>query len=225
MTIYGADQSLADVARTAMQGSYLGIIPRDSFFFVPKGEIRSKILSAHQDMAAVSIFRNGFTGLSIKLDYRVPVARWCGAAPKLAASSTSSDASNGCYLFDANGYVYGLSDPDAAPLNAALLYEPISSESIIGSTLPSADVLPPIFDFARQFASFGSPAASIAIRSDEVDVYVKSGTRITYVLGEEQEAFAALVSARANLNLADGSIEYVDLRFPGKVYLKKRNAP
>ena len=48
------------------------------------------------------------------------------------------------------------------------------------------------------------------------------GTRVTYVLGDEQNAFTALTSARDDLNLADGSLEYVDLRFDGKVYLKKK---
>ena len=52
-----------------------------------------------------------------------------------------------------------------------------------------------------------------------------SGTRITYVLGDEQNAFAALSSAQSDFNLSDGSVDYVDLRFDGKMYLKKNAAP
>ncbi|MDO8566972.1 MAG: hypothetical protein Q7R58_02365, partial [bacterium] len=62
----------------------------------------------------------------------------------------------------------------------------------------------------------------IVIHDGEVDNNLASGTRITYVLGREQDAFTALVSARENFNLADGSVDYVDLRFDGKVYLKKK---
>ncbi|MDP1759930.1 MAG: hypothetical protein Q8L01_00440, partial [Candidatus Woesebacteria bacterium] len=62
----------------------------------------------------------------------------------------------------------------------------------------------------------------VILRGDEVDDMLASGTRVTYVLGNEQNAFTSLVSARENLNLADGSIDYVDLRFDGKAYLKKK---
>ena len=40
--------------------------------------------------------------------------------------------------------------------------------------------------------------------------------------GQEEEAYTALTSARANINLVSGALDYVDLRFPGKVYTKKR---
>ncbi|MFZ2500984.1 MAG: hypothetical protein WAW90_03320, partial [Minisyncoccia bacterium] len=92
----------------------------------------------------------------------------------------------------------------------------------IGSTLPNADAFPSAFDFARQLTTLGSPASRVAFHDGEVDDYLVSGTRITYVLGNEQNAFTALVSAHKNFNLADGSIEYVDLRFDGKVYLKRK---
>jgi hypothetical protein len=90
------------------------------------------------------------------------------------------------------------------------------------ATIAHAEKLSAAFDFARQLASLGSPVSSIVFRDDEVDEYLASGTRITYVLGYEQNAFTALKSARANLNLSDGSLLYVDLRFDGKVYLKRK---
>jgi hypothetical protein len=55
-----------------------------------------------------------------------------------------------------------------------------------------------------------------------VDDRLASGTRVTYVLGDEQNAFTALVSARDYLKVADGSIEYVDLRFAGETYFKRK---
>ena len=79
-----------------------------------------------------------------------------------------------------------------------------------------------MFDFARELATLGSPTTRIAIHDGEVNDYLASGTRVTYVLGHEQDAFTALVSARENLNLSDGSLEYVDLRFDGKVYVKRK---
>lgn len=218
--IYGADASFAEYATRAMQGSYLGIIPRDSTLFFPESRIRSDILAMYPDIAAVSIFRKGFTGLSIKIDYRAPVARWCGATPEITASS--SPAVMNCFVFDSNGFIYA-STTNIQLVNSFVLYEPLTQgNEIIGSTLLHAEQLPAAFDFARQLDTFGPPVLSVAIRDDEVDDILTSGTRITYVLGHERDAFTALVSARDNMNLADGSLEYVDLRFDGKVYLKKK---
>lgn len=229
--IYGADASFAAYAKEAMRGSYLGIIPRNSTFFFPESSIRANILADHLDIAAVSIFRNGLTGISIKTNERAPIARWCGVSSNatrfdLNASSTRSNlvAPENCYVFDASGYIYAAAASTTQTINSFTLYAPLASDvsEPIHAIIARAEKLPHAFDLARQLDTLGSPVAQVVIRGDEVDDFLKSGTRITYVLGHENDAFTALVSARDNLNLADGSIDYVDLRFDGKVYLKKK---
>lgn len=224
--IYGADKSLSEIVFEHMRGNYLGIIPRDSTFFLPSAGIRSDILTVYPDIAAISLFRDGFSGLSIKADYRVPIARWCGSTPSTSSGQTSSpqvaSTTAGCYLFDASGFIYATTST-TLPLNSFVLYEPAAREGDpIGLTLPHPEKLPAAFDFARKLTTFGSAVSSIVIHDGEVDEYLESGTRVTYVLGNEQGAFTALTSARKNLNLADGSLDYVDLRFSGKLYLKKK---
>ncbi len=226
VTIYGADQSLAKLATAEMAGSYLSIAPRDSTFLFPARRIRTSILQTHTDIAAVSIFRNGLTGLSIKLDYRVPIARWCGLAP-------SDEVAEYCYLFDANGFIFSAASSGEGDVRSATssptvnnftFYAPLAEDALepLRASIAHTEKLPAVFDFARGLATLGSPVDRIVSRGDEIDLHLKSGTRVTYVLGREEDAFTALMSGRENLNLADGSLEYVDLRFPGKVYLKKR---
>jgi hypothetical protein len=239
--IFGADQSLSTTALHAMRGNYFGIVPRDSAFFFSETGIRAELLAAHPDIASVSIFRNGLTGLSIQVEYRVPIARWCPSTSLGQASSTFATSSpvGNCYLFDANGFIFSTTSVDSttstssvqasspqamAPVNSFSVFGVLANENNpIGRTLPNAGKLPAAFNFARQLSTFGSPVSSIVFRADEVDDYLASGTRITYVLGDEQNAFTALMSARNDFNLADGSIEYVDLRFDGKIYLKKKD--
>lgn len=215
--IYGADQSLADIARAAMQGSYLGLIPRDSLFFFPAARIRANILAAHPTFAAISIFRSGLTGLSIKINDRVAVARWCGLSPTVGVEEY-------CYVFDASGVIYAAAATTTETINAFRLYAPLEGGTLepLRATLAQPQMLPAVFDFARELKTFGSPVSHVVMRGDEVDNYLTSGTRVTYVLGHERDAFTALVSARDNLDFADGSLDYVDLRFDGKVYLKKK---
>src|SRR3989344_2394509 len=214
--VISAGDSLSAYATSTMQGSYFGIIPRDSIFFFPEEQIRAKFLASNNDIAAVSIFRNGLTGISIKIDYRVPVARWCGISKTIGVDEY-------CYLFDTDGLIYSASTT-SQPINPFVVYEALTSADAepIGSTLPFAKDFPAIFDFARQLSTLGSPAISVSIHDGEVDNILVSGTRVTYVLGREQDAFTALVSSRDNFNLADGSVDYIDLRFGGKVYLKKK---
>lgn len=216
--VLDANQSFAEIARSALEGSYLGIIPHDSIFFFPASRIRAAIMEGHPDIAAVSIFRQSFSGISIKVNNRVPIARWCGVAPDGAD----------CYFFDASGVVYTPTSI-VRPVNSFTVYQSLTmpegsqaSGTPIGGTLRDAEQFPSVFDFARQLSVFGLPVSFIMFRNDEVDVYFESGARITYLLGDEQNAFTALVSAKAQLNLADPSLEYVDVRFPGKVYLKKK---
>lgn len=215
--ILGADQSLAPYATSAMQGNYFGIIPRDSIFFFPEERIRADILADHSDIAAVSISRTSLTGISIKISIRTPVARWCGLAP-------TPDADEYCYVFDANGYIFEAAASTTQAVNSFMVYAPLvgGTEEPLRATIANSEALPHVFDLARQLGTLGSPVARVVIREDEVDDILASGTRITYVLGREQEAYTALVSAQPNLNLSDGSIDYVDLRFGGKVYLKKK---
>ncbi|MFA6502951.1 MAG: hypothetical protein WCT45_01690 [Candidatus Paceibacterota bacterium] len=228
VTIYGADQSLAELATAEMAGSYFGVVPRNSTFFFPAGSIRADIIAAHPDIAAVSIFRNGITGLSVRLDYRVPIARWCGLAPTEGVAAY-------CYLFDANGFIFSALPSEGGSAHSATtsptvnnfaLYAPLAGETLepLRANIAHAEQLPAVFDLARELSTLGSPVENIVFRDDEVDLHTKSGTRVTYVLGNEQNAFTALVSAKGNVDLASGVLEYVDLRFDGKVYLKKRES-
>jgi hypothetical protein len=219
------DADVAAIARQAMQGSYFGIIPRDSIFFFPEERIRADILMAHSGIAAVSIVQSSFSSIFIKIDERVPIARWCGStsSPR-SATSSRSDLVAQCYLFDARGFIFGTTSAISL-VNSFAVYEPLannSTSSPVGLTLPNAEKFPSAFDFARRLGTFGSPVSDIVLRADEVDDYLASGTRVTYLLGNEENAFTALASARADLNLSDGSVDYVDLRFDGKVYLKKK---
>jgi hypothetical protein len=252
--VSGGDATLSTIAEQDMQGSYLGIIPRNSTFFLPINRIRSDILQTHLTFAAVSIGTTGFTSLSITTDARTPVGRWCGMS---IASSSAQDTpaqevtpmmQNTCYLFDPNGLVYGTatepwnsqdvssSSPELVGLNPDQTLTPYvvfdvlsATTSPLGATLQNATQLPAIFEFARQLESLGPAVQTIVVRGDEVDFFLMStssavGPRITYLLGDEQNALTALVSAKGQLNLSDPTLEYVDLRFSGRIYFK-RNSP
>lgn len=218
ITVYGAPQSLASYASTTMSGSYLHIVPRDSSFFYPASQIRREILASDRGIAAVSLFTEGFTALSIKVINRVPVAHWCGLAPTPGVEPY-------CYVFDASGYIYNTASTTDSVLNSFTFYDSlaVSSTEPLGATLADAGEVPDAFNFARELPALGGSVQSVVIRGDEVDdIIASSTTRVTYVLGDEQAAYAALASAKGDYDLTDGSVQYIDLRFPAKIYLKKK---
>ncbi len=224
--VQGTDVPLATIAKESMRGSYFGIIPRDSIFFFSATRIRADISTAYPDIVAVSIFRNGFSSISITANNRVPIARWCGAPPDIVEVSSLVSSASDCYFFDANGFIYTATST-IQPLNAFTVYESLAASEgeRIGSILPHAEKFPAAFDFARQLTTLGSPISLIILRNDEVDYYFESGVRVTYLLGDEQNAFTALISAKAQINLSDPTLKYIDVRFPGKIYLKRIESP
>lgn len=233
VTVRTGPESLAGLASEKLDGFYFGVIPRNSILFFPESEIRSAILSVHPEYAAVTIARAGLSSLSIRISERIAIARWCGdLLPREKEQPT-------CYVFDANGLIFAPATSSIEVVNSYALYAPrvyadamTAGESPVGATLANADHLPTLFDFVRQtqllsrtrltHASSTGLSSAIVIHDGEVDTYLENGTRVSYVLGNEQSAYTALVSAQDSARVGDDTISYIDLRFDGRVYVKHR---
>jgi hypothetical protein len=225
VSVVNGDDSLVEVAEAALSGSYLGILPHNSILFTSTSRVRKAVLAADKDIAAAAVTRTGLHSLQIRLIRRSPIARWCGLAPTPGVTPY-------CYVFDTNGYIFAAlpdplgattTDPGIQTSNPFALYAPLAGSSTdpLGATIQSAAALPRALDFARQVGLLGTPVDAIVMRDTEIDDLLVSGTRITYLKGDEESALTALTSAKGEFNLADGSVEYIDLRFPGKLYLKR----
>jgi len=214
---------LDPLVKGALSGTYLGVLPRDSIVVFPKQKIRDAILDAYPDISAVSISRTSFTSISVKTIERVSAFDWCGPIP---------DDTAPCYKSDAEGFVFASStsspenDNATTTLKTLRIYGPLTEKTTtdgpIRSHVANAAAIPNALRFERAMLSLGAIVSSLVLRSDEADLYLTSGTRITYVLGHEEQAAALAATAFPDLNLNDGSVDYVDLRFDGKVYFKKR---
>jgi hypothetical protein len=233
----GQDSSaLQAIASSVMQGTYHYILPRNSIFFFPENEIRTQILAQYPDISAVSISRVSFNTIAVIGIPREAALTWCGpiydSAPAVtqanASSTTSAPPIPTCYSADAQGIIFAPISQEAASSSDALkIYGPLAGGSVdqpLGATIGQASAIPNALQFVKAIKSLGVPIVSLVIRGDEADLYAQSGTRITYVLGREEIAVQLAESTFPSLNLNDGSLEYVDLRFEGKVYYKKVGA-
>ncbi len=200
---------------SALTGSYAWLIPRDSILFLPIGAIRRALAAHDARVQAVSVRRINLTSIAIETHGRTAVATWCGG--------TESAEQGECYFIDAEGFIFALAASTSPTLNSFAVYDPlVSGEVALRATLKHAEALPDAFDFARRVGELGSSVTKLIFRDDEADLILASGTRVTYVVGSEVAAFADLISAKSELDLSSGALDYIDLRFPGKVYLKKK---
>jgi hypothetical protein len=232
VAINAGDPVLAAYASAALTGTYAGLIPRDSIFFFPARSIRSSILTEHPEIAAVSISREGLTKIAIATLPRVAIGKWCGLSPSVISPDVPFD-SEYCYVFDGGGYMFAPlvhedistgSTTVASTINTFSLYAPLQGETEepLRATLAGSDALPAVFDFARQFSTRVVPVRSVVIAGDEAHFSLANGARLLYIIGEEHTAFSAVIASQEATDLADPSISYIDVRFEGKVYLKRK---
>ncbi len=215
----GDAAAIEALAEESLTGTYWYVFPRDSFFFYPEKEIRSAILDANPKVVSLSISRGGFTKLTLETVARESAFWWCGT-PDVPITQN-------CYDTDADGFVFAPAaffgtTTDILRMRGFLDTSSTTDSFPLRARVIGSDHVPDVLLFAKTIAAFGTPITSIAIRGDEVDLFTEGGTRITYVLGKEAQATADARAAFPNLNLVDGSLEYIDLRFEGKVYIRRR---
>jgi len=229
-TVEAENPSLSAIATEVIDGAYAHVIPRDSIFFFPERDIREAILDEHPAISALSISRSGLQSISIDTISRTAAFWWCGTPESASAANAS------CYEADAEGLIFrpavvttieGTSTPTGSTLRIyANIVDGADSPSYpVRARMESLESIPNVLRFVKAMRELGVSPVSLAIRGDEADLFVPSsgrGTRITYVLGREEAAAALASAVFPSLNLTDGSIEYVDLRFSGKAYIKRR---
>lgn len=94
-------------------------------------------------------------------------------------------------------------------------------ESPVGRRVTRAAAMPGALRFVEAVETLNLPVISLVLRDDEADLWVNNLTRITYVIGREESAANLAASVIPKLELLDGTIQYLDLRFNGKAYLKR----
>lgn len=218
-------ETVSSIARSQLNGTYFFILPRNSVFLIPGEDIRAAVLDAHPEIAALSISRTSFTSLQIVATARANTFIWCGVVIDPRAPSQA------CYDVDIEGLIFrpaeqasmGTASSTGTKLRvyAPLDRELVGDESPVRARVSNAALLPDAVKFVGVVRELGVPVSSLALRGDEADLWLPGPTRITYVLGREQVAATLAASALPALDFASGTIEYVDLRFSGKAYIRR----
>lgn len=219
--VIAANDTYVALAQSELEGAYYHVFPRDSFFFYPENAIREAILAESPEVSSVSVSREGFDAIQITTTERRSALRWCGTPYEAPA------VSHECYEADADGMLFRVAEAENASSTMGLrVYAELDTASStmhypLRAKVMGVDNMRDVLRFVEDVQSFSVPVHALGIRGDEADLYTPQGTRITYVIGKEREAKESASAAFPKLNLVDGSVQYVDLRFPGKVYVKR----
>jgi len=224
--VQGTEQEgVQEVAMQAIAGLHWYGVPRNSIFVLPESDMRARVMHAYPDISAVSIKPKALDAITIRVTSRAPAFMWCGT------SIDVPPVDGACFDADAEGLVFALADPAETEASSSLrIFAPLdrdTGESPISAHVVATKQIPDALRFVKAMRSLGAPVSALSIQGDEADLYLQGPTKIRYVLGHEAEAAQLAASAFPTLNLTDGSIDYIDLRFigsmntPGKAYVKR----
>jgi hypothetical protein len=220
-------EGIKQVATPVLWGMYPYGIPHNSIFFLPESAIRVQVLKAFPDLSAISIKPTSLHGILITGTPRESAFVWCGV------SVDAPPADGMCFNADSEGLIFSAVDPVTVNASSTLrIFAPLDRDIADGQSPIRAHVagpqrMPDVLRFVKGLRALNAPVSSVAISGDEANLYLQGPTKIRYVLGHEDEAIQLAASALPTLNLTDGSIDYIDLRFiaatttPGKVYVKR----
>ena len=215
----------ADELSQFVQGKLVGtrhfIFPRNSIFFIPTDEIRADILASYPDIEAVSLSASGLTSLQVSSTGRATAFWWCGTAyMPIHATCFETDTSGKIF----NAIEASTTQSSTTPFILFGTYDgALSPNSPLGGTIAGSHFIPDMLRFVKTVKSLGAPVTSAQIRGDEADIYTVSGTRITYVLGREEQAASLAATSFPTLDVQGSSLLYIDLRFASKIYFKKKD--
>lgn len=201
------------ITRETLEGSYVGIIPRQFAWFYPQAEILSKI-SQIPRMKDPVVTRDSPTSLLIQFDEYEPYALWC-----------KERLSEDCLFVDKAGYAFG-----AAPKlsgGAFLRYRTLGRDMAVGTTLADRRDL----DTMEKFVTLVDENLKFSIIQIETDTagdvfYILSGGgEFKATLRDDAaQVFDNLRTILASKEFSDvrpGNFQYIDLRFGNKVFVNE----
>lgn len=210
VVVSGVEGNLKDdverIVLREIEGSWGFVIPRNSIFFIPKTTIEQTLLYEVPKLGQVAISRHGFQEIEVEAASRAAVGVWC-----------PSEEDSSCYRFDTDGFLFERAFREEGVRVVAPLAFPGDP---LRNTLISVSAWQKI---ALVSGALPEPVRAITFREpDEVDIILASGTRVTYLFGSEDSARAYIGSTLATSALSIGDLEYIDLRFLPKVYVKRK---
>ena len=197
--------------------------PRDSVFMYHGGVIQEVILSQFPIVAETRITREGADGIVAHITERTPSAYWCGdVVPPDIVFRNTSETWGTCFFVDADGFIFAqASTTDDVPL--VRYYGALSHGSPIGQFVAPREEFERIMWFTKEMHTADySIVALLFVDERDVEFVLEDGTWVRILRDDSVEVVIERMRSVFLTGVIDTTkeIEYVDMRFGNKVYVK-----
>jgi cell division septal protein FtsQ len=224
-----SDTALASTIQAELKGKILGILPKDSVFISQNKDLENILRDAYPRIAESEVKRAGFSTLNAKIEERTPFALWCGdVVPSVASEQTTEDTQTTeelwgtCYLMDETGFIYANS-----PIFSGNMFPRYYGS--LKEAEPIAQQYMPALQF-KEWQSFYTslehndiaPQALLFVDERDIELYLSNGMRVLISRDEKPDVTLERLLTLLKSNTVDKerALEYIDLRFGTKVYVK-----
>lgn len=221
-------EDIANLVKAETSAKYFKLFSKNSIFLYPRKSIEKTLTDDLKKIETVSIKSKGLKTLVISMVERKPNSLWCLSRPE-EGTSRKNNNSGMCYFLDKGGLVFTES-PDFSG-NSFLRYYGLLDdiEQPIGKNYMTSEKFREVSRFIGSLEILGIKVATFRAETEsDYEIILKNGIKI--ILDDKKPFDKTLENIQSILGEVDlksdyspnnpPKINYVDLRFGNKVYLK-----
>jgi len=210
-------QALETFIRGELSGKYWHLFPKANALLFPRSSTEAAALSAFPRLSSVELRLKDFDFLQVAVIERSPAALWCGREEK----------EPDCYYLDQEGFLF-----EKAPLFEGNVFirvyggNPETPEAT-GDHILTPGQFKELYSFVISLRDLGLAPVAAALGSEgDYTITLQGGAKM--LMGADQdvaevrENLEALLSSDEFKNGKLDRLDYLDLRFGNKVYLKEK---
>ncbi len=217
-----SEEEIEIFALEFLTGSYLGLIPYTSAPLYPRSALIRELRTAFPRIDTVNVTRRGPNELAISLRERTPYALWCGDIVPLPRSTEFQGT---CYFVDAGGFVFAKA-PRFSGSPLARFYGSLTQGREVGQQFVAPNEFADLTRFVEILTMRDVPVVGLLVVDErDLELYHASGARFLVRRGDTYAHVAdAIELILQDPRLAGDalfSVDYIDMRFGNKIYLKE----
>jgi cell division septal protein FtsQ len=228
------------VTEKYLDGAYLYLFPKRSVFLYPKNQIASALLSDFARIEKVTVESEDLRTLVVTISERQPYALWCGDILDTLYSDTSEEKivlegelrdderkeAERCLVLDKGGIIYAYA-PDDFTLPYIVFEGMLEVDDPIGTQFLTKDEFGNIATLLSAIKSIGILPKRVQIADKhDFSVVLEENTKLKFRRDDDfSQVFANLEASFISKEIDTDNlenIEYIDLRFGNRLYVKDR---
>ena len=219
---------VAMLVDTELNKMYIGLFPKNSIFITSYKKLEEKIRDSFPKILNIKIQRSGLYTINAEIKEREPKALWCGDVVPPVAQKRNGDLQKiknewgTCYFMDKDGYIYA-----KAPFFTGNIFPHYYGS--LEHAEPIAQQYIPKNEFRKWqnfYTSFSyddiTPQALLFSDEEDAEVYLTNGVTIYLPRNKDINMIKNRILAIIEAGKMEDpeNIEYIDLRFGKKAFIK-----